>query len=316
MIKYVYITSSSYSGSTLLTFLLNAHPRIITAGEMDGWPYEDSEKFLCSCGKPLQECPFFRFIAESLSRDGLPFDFRNFGTRYYLFANERVNRWLTAGVSRLHSSRIEHMRDRLIWRLPVFSRKLRDIDRINYAFVNAALEYCKTDIFVDSCKDPFRLRHLRRIEGYDFRIIYLYRNPKGVVHSTKKHKGWSITTCTRLWLHQQYDISRILDEFSQNNIIMVSYEDLCRDTGETMTLLFNFLDVNCVSIGKNLRLYDHHILGNKMRLNDITEVSESKNWLEFSPSELRLIEDMCLKYITGRDHSKISDIVTRYLQDS
>ena len=59
MKDFIYITSASFSGSTLLTFLLNTHPEIATIGEMKG-DSMDVERYRCSCGDPIGRCPFWQ----------------------------------------------------------------------------------------------------------------------------------------------------------------------------------------------------------------------------------------------------------------
>lgn len=71
--KLLYVASSSFSGSTLLAFLLNTHPDIFTVSEMEGWNYGENEEFSCSCGNTLEHCPFFNEVAHTFQRDGLPF---------------------------------------------------------------------------------------------------------------------------------------------------------------------------------------------------------------------------------------------------
>ena len=70
-IPFLYVSSSSYSGSTLLAFLLNTHPDIFSVSEMDGWPYGEKEAFRCSCGEILRECPFFRTVASDFAEHAL-----------------------------------------------------------------------------------------------------------------------------------------------------------------------------------------------------------------------------------------------------
>ena len=36
--RIVFIVGTSYSGSTLLSFVLNTHPQVLSIGEMDAWP--------------------------------------------------------------------------------------------------------------------------------------------------------------------------------------------------------------------------------------------------------------------------------------
>lgn len=313
-IKYLYVTSSSYSGSTLLAFLLNAHQDIVSVSEMDGWRYNENETFLCSCGKALKECKFFQYIYESFKKRGLNFDFRNFGTAYRLSDIDIVNRWLTTCISRVHNSKIEKLRDSIVWRIPSLSKKLRDIDRSNETFVQASLDYSQAQVFADVCKDPFRLRHLRRIKSYDTWIIYLTRDPRGVVHSSKKYLGLDASTCIRLWLYEQFDIVRIIEEFPINKIIRISYEEICKDTNEALNKIFRFMQLPSHYYDRNLNLGEHHILGNKMRLKKPFKITESKKWKELPVSEQVFIKKKMRDFDKKIRNPVMSEILRSYLE--
>lgn len=56
-VPMIYILGNSHSGSTLLAFLLSAHPDIINLGEIKSKTWE-KERF-CSCGQPIPSCPFY-----------------------------------------------------------------------------------------------------------------------------------------------------------------------------------------------------------------------------------------------------------------
>lgn len=82
MAKVLYIACSSFSGSTLLSFILNTHPQMTTVGHTVGYPFTPEEDFRCSCGAPLPECPFFSRMAVVFRENGLPFEYDRFGTRF------------------------------------------------------------------------------------------------------------------------------------------------------------------------------------------------------------------------------------------
>jgi hypothetical protein len=53
----IYILGNSHSGSTLLGFLLSAHPDIVNLGELKGKTWL-KDRF-CSCGHSVGDCPFY-----------------------------------------------------------------------------------------------------------------------------------------------------------------------------------------------------------------------------------------------------------------
>ncbi len=57
LLPVIYILGNSHSGSTLLGFLLSAHPDVVNLGELKGRTWL-KERF-CSCGHPVGECAFY-----------------------------------------------------------------------------------------------------------------------------------------------------------------------------------------------------------------------------------------------------------------
>ena len=58
----VYILAPSYTGSTLLTFLLAQHKSIATIGELKATAREDLETYRCSCGSLMRKCHFWKTL--------------------------------------------------------------------------------------------------------------------------------------------------------------------------------------------------------------------------------------------------------------
>ena len=78
----VYIMAHSFSGSTLLTYLMAMHPQISTIGELKASPREDTDKYICSCGKSIKECHFWKNVRDEMQSRGCSFKLKNFGTRF------------------------------------------------------------------------------------------------------------------------------------------------------------------------------------------------------------------------------------------
>ena len=187
----LYVSTFQFSGSTALSFVLNAHPGFATIGHTTGWNWSEGEDFRCSCGAPLQDCPLYSRIARVVHEAGLPFDFRDFHTEFKLIGSERVNRYLTGGLPRLQSSRLEHLRDRCVDRVPGCHRALIAHREINRLLMRTVLDYRGASVYVDNSHDPYRLRHLKGLGEMALINLHLVRDPRGVVWSCIKNAGWS-----------------------------------------------------------------------------------------------------------------------------
>ncbi len=311
----LYVASSSYSGSTLLSFLLNIHPEIFTVGEMDKLHFIEDKSFKCSCGELLESCPFFIQIINAFNEDNIHSNFRKYGTAYRLVENERFNRYLTGGLPRVISGNfLENLRDNLVSHLPLFSKTLACQDRANHNFIKTALSYSGANIFVDACKDPYRLRHLRRIKELNLSVIYLVRDIRGIALSNLelKKSGWDAALVAKMWIHQQLTFLRILDEFP--SVIKIYYEDLCDSVDETMGAIYKFMDLAPQPFQGDFKTAEHHILGNVMRLKSIRKIVKNTRWEnELSKKELDDISRIALGFVKKNDQNPLSEIITHYL---
>jgi hypothetical protein len=67
-----HIVFSSFSGSTLLSLILNAHPAIGTISEFNAMDdIANNTDFRCSCGELIGECSFFVRLRDAIRAKGL-----------------------------------------------------------------------------------------------------------------------------------------------------------------------------------------------------------------------------------------------------
>lgn len=310
--KLLYVTSSSYSGSTLLAFLLNTHPQIFTVSEMIGWDFRDDEDFRCSCGEPLDHCAFFSKVAHAFYEEGLPFRINRFGTAFRIVASERVNRYLTANLPRCRNSRLERMRDTVVWHLPVLRSRLDRIGRANRLFVETALAHSGASVFADVSKDPHRIRQLARSDCFDLSVLYLVRDIRGVVVSNMRERANDVRTAARIWLRDQHDIARIVQEFPGTRLLR--YEDLCRNVDGELAGIHAFLGLENVPYPGNFKSTEHHILGNSMRTREVGSIVLDEKWkAAITPNQLDEIRDEATRFLVTCPNTPARQIIQHYL---
>lgn len=310
--NFLYVTSSSYSGSTLLAFLLNTHPEIFTVSEMIGWNFAEDEDFRCSCGEPLDRCIFFAKIAKDLSTGNLPFKPNQFGTTFRIVASERLNRYLTQNFPRYRNSFLERMRDAIIWHLPVLGHRCKRIALANLTFVKTSLRYSGSKIFVDVSKEPHRMRHLSRIPEFDMSILYLVRDIRGVVVSNMRERANDIRTAARIWLYDQHDIMRISQEFAQTHTL--HYEDLCMNVDHELAAIHSFLGISHVAYPGHFKGGEHHILGNSMRTKEISKIVVDQKWMSaLTSKQLDIIRGEVLDFLAANPATPARTVIEHYL---
>lgn len=156
--RVIYIIGAAHSGSTLLDLMLNAHPEVISVGEVlklnglikikrNGQP-----KFAkCSCRAPsLRQCDFWFRVDE------------------WLRQNEGKNLW------------------------DLDFRDYRNLDARqapNLILFKAITQVSGKRFVVDSSKMPRRLSYLMQFDELDVYPIHIVRSPKGQINSVIHQQG-------------------------------------------------------------------------------------------------------------------------------
>jgi hypothetical protein len=154
--RVMYIAGAAHSGSTLLDMMLNAHPRIFSAGELVNLNRVKFKKgkvkpTRCACGAVgLSQCRFWSRVDRRLGELGG-------GSIAELNLQEPQR---GAG---------SHEADVLLFR--------------------AIAEVSGKDIIVDSSKIPSRLKYLLGLDGLEVYPIHLVREPAGQINSVIAKHG-------------------------------------------------------------------------------------------------------------------------------
>lgn len=271
-----YVTSHAYSGSTLLAFLLGAHPDVATVGEMTGVIERlDPAQYACSCGQFLNACPFWLSFTAAMLRRGQSFDIRKFGTRFRARDHRMSDRIIRAAVQ---PRALELVRSAALKVLPGPRRRLRALLARNLAFIESVCEVDGGTVFVDISKLPGRTLHLRRLSELDVRIIHLIRDARGVMASSMKNMGIRAPEAAQSWCRELAEAERLRQQFDPERWLQLRYEDLCRKPDFELARVFRFIGVDPARNVRDLASVRQHILGNDMRLSNAGEIRLDETW--------------------------------------
>jgi hypothetical protein len=273
----VSIESFIFSGSTLLSYLLGSHPRIATVGEMNGLiPGVDPNEYLCSCGPKIKECEFWQAVAAAMRNRGFEFDVAHFDTKFVL-GGPRLIQCLRVGSFR--NSTLDAVRDVIFLTWPGEIRQLNQLIARNKAFIEVVLELTGKDVFVDTSKDRLRVKYLHRLSTFDVRAIHLVRDVRGAIASRlRRGEEVSVRKAAWQWVSLNKKIQRLLKTLPEEKRIMIRYEDLCLDTQDTLERLYRFCEVDPGVVVTDFRSAAHHVVGNEMRLSNVSEIKLDERW--------------------------------------
>lgn len=281
--RFVSLVSTAFSGSTLLALLMDAHPEVVSIGELSnaiGRLLGDGRigHYFCSCGVPIEDCPFWATVQRRCSERGIQLDLYDFQTEFDSGLGERANRVLFDALGGLLPVQV-FLNSLLLGLVPTYSRRIgRTVNR-NLVIAQAVLDSARKRIFVDASKKVIRAALLQRRSDLDFKMIHLVRDPRGVLNSYRKHRGdtnW--LSAARHWKRVHKAAQRLSSHLAQDAYMLVRYEDLCTDPVKTLSQLCRFLDIEAIDLVSAAIDRQHHIIGNRMRLTPFSGLRLDDDW--------------------------------------
>lgn len=289
--KLVYLVSNHNAGSTPIAIVANAHPDMISPGEMvgPGGRFHDHQGPVCSCGKEVAICPFWNEVGTRYQKENFPWKPDKWG----LDIRFPGHPWL----SRLALNRPDLLAWRLSFfsKLPWFSRRIQDMLDRNLAFARNVLEVSGRKVILDASKHSLRLYHLSRIPELDLRVIHLLRDPRGWCNSRRKNFNEPVDQTARRWVEQNYRISKIISHMPEEKKITLRYEEFCENPQATMTKIWFLADLPPVTLPEDLSTIKHHLLGNRMRTRKDLKISQDLSW----QNELSKDEQETIMHLTA-----------------
>jgi hypothetical protein len=283
-----YLAGSGHTGSTLIALLLDSHPQILSVGETAFKPSNRRRRnyrLPCSCGKSYAECPFWTEVFARVRAQGF-----DFGPRTWTNDYRYENRWLPRALTR-YSGRtaVRWLQRKSLHWLPVHAQRLQRIDRVNLAFIQAALETARKQVFFDTSKRAVRLERLAAIPEIDLRLVILVRDVRGFAGSAKR-RGHDVESGTWTWISEQQVVREIAHSLAPEQTMLVRYEDICADPAGQLMAVHRFLGVDPVPPPDIVIPREHHVLGNRIRLQKQLRVRASSAWEEMlTPAEIEKV---------------------------
>ena len=291
-LPYLYIAGASFSGSTLLAFLLNAHPQMVSLSEVWGVlkheQIEPIENYRCSCGERLVDCRFYRALERRIRQLGSDFELDDWGTRFELFRNIYLQRIATRP---LKSDLLESLRAGVVNALPGVAAKKRTVAERNLHFAQATLELSGKKLFVDAQKDAARIRFLAEIDGIDLRVVHLVRDARAGAASYMKHNPKNdAQRGAQRWRNANRTAHYARRHLSDDRWMLLRYDDLCADPQGTVDRIASFAGLEPAPLPSDFYSVEHHIVGNSMRLGGSSEIRPDQSWKQrLSEAEVKKI---------------------------
>jgi hypothetical protein len=286
--RVLYVVGTGFTGSTLLSFLLNGHPQIASVGEATG-PYDlwdDQRTYPCSCGKTLADCEFWQRVGKEMEARGIAFGPNQWNVHFRLSPSRVAHQLLSQS---LRHNALDGVRDRLVLQAPAWRAKLEDTARRSVTLVESVLAVTRKRVFLDATKDTVRARYLLRLTELDLHVVHLVRDSFGYV-SSHMDRDRSLDSGIRFWNRTIGHANRLADLLPPGRFLRVRYEDLCASTETELARIVRFVGLEPHAGPENFRDQDHHMIGSQMRLGSSGRVVLDERWRErLTPWQQRAI---------------------------
>jgi hypothetical protein len=183
-------------------------------------------------------------------------------------------------VRPLGNNHIESFRDATVRAIPRWRNRLVEVGKQNVALFDTIAALRNARVFVDASKDPTRVRFLRGYSKIEPYVIHLVRDPVGFVNSYRKHvkSPRAFAVAIRWWNWTAGRMERLRKITDSTRWLRVRYESLCEDTPRELQRILRFLRIESGEPVLDFRTLPHHIIGNRMRLSNISEIRLDCSW--------------------------------------
>jgi hypothetical protein len=278
--------------------MLGCHPMIATVGELSGVKDDTSiYSYHCSCGKKVCSCDFWNKVVHQL---------KNNNNHYFNTNNTIPKRLIPRSntlIDRLQYANLKYnilsdFRDYVYNKNQVYSQYTKDIIQKNLELASIILEIMHKDLFLDSSKNPNKIKYLAKNVGCEFCVIHLVKDGRGVFDSFKRyHPEMSDKEAILRWKYANKFAERSMKYVSNQNRYILLYKDLVKYPEMTLINLCKFLKIDFSPRCLNFRDSDHHIIGNtKMRLGSTSEIYYDEKWKTgLSTKQLKIFDQLAGK---------------------
>lgn len=300
-IPFVYMLSQNNSGSTLLTFLLNRHEDIVSLGEAQRlssylrrrWSPHPEVESMCSSGEPYYDSAFWNKLIANLTMKGVPMSVTPEYLRQIIFP---------------YSLRLNYLATRYPWihRLyqvakPLYATRQHEAHRRTKILAETVMEMLGAKIYLDSTKNTNYAYNLMQNPYFDFKIINLVRDGRGVLGSQyrkRKDKGRkTFEALLEQWMRLENSRYGILQLLGDERYITTKYEDIATRPLDELHRIADFLGVDGDKMRLDFYNTEHYIIGNPMRLRDDDEIKLRVTWQQdLSPEFIEIFHERALHH--------------------
>ncbi|MBI2471503.1 MAG: sulfotransferase [Planctomycetes bacterium] len=285
MVKYIYICSANFSGSTLLDMLIGSHSCVTSLGEITQLPKNLALNTACTCGLTVRCCPVWIEVINSLS-EKLGIDIKsnpyslNLGYIYSKIMVDKKHQTLIYKFIRKIKSGLKYAELRFgLSFLQTFTGNINEGLKNKFILYDTVNSVLGTKLIVDSSKSYLECVNLYKMSPESVRIILLVRDGRAVFYSGLK-RSFPRKESLNSWKNVYARVLPLLKKnVNPNHVLQIRYEDLATSTKNELIKICNFIGLEFEEEMLNFKNKTHHITnGNEMRFNNSSTIKTDMIW--------------------------------------
>ena len=275
MTRLMYVVAASHSGSTLLSMLLNVHPKVATAGELKAVNLGDTDGYRCSCHVLLKECPFWADVNERMGQCGHDFSIWDAQTHFDAIDSRYVQRLLAPLV---RSRMLESVRQAALALSPAWREGRRRLIERSVDLVNSYAHAAGVEVVAESSKVGQRLLQLARHSELDIHVVRMIRDGRAVALTYMEPEKFadakevalrgggtgqsydvklSMSEAAREWRRSNEEAEALLPQINPRSVTTVRYEELCADPVATLNRIYKDASLEPIADIGRFKEVDH-----------------------------------------------------------
>lgn len=183
-------------------------------------------------------------------------------------------------------------------------RKLGLIDALEFSFYQRLFEASRSNVHVDSSKNPgWITRNGRKLKSSNIEplLIYLSRDGRAVVNSYyRKYPERGLEGISHNWNSRIVAINKCFESWPSDSKIHIRYEDLAKNPISTIKKLMEFIQLPYEEEMMRFWEHDHHLVngnaGTKSMLLKFKDTHRHKQWVEANDKDYYREKELEIKF--------------------
>ncbi|MBA3010522.1 MAG: sulfotransferase [Proteobacteria bacterium] len=257
-IKIIYLLGTSFSGSTLLGYLLGASGQVFNAGELMLFSKKKQiGEISCFCGKRVEACGFWKHMGLS---------------EYRLYTKPDLSTKILLLLKLLWNRPLSPIMKKGKWDDAKFHGQLME---------NMVYHDHGSSIIVDTSKSLFRLIYLICSNAYDVKIVYIKRDLMGNISSFIKNRDSFLKGFMNYKLNHFF--MPLYLKRHKLDFYFLSYKNLCARPEEELKKLGRYVgvDLSYDQVIERIRERTFHVFtgsNTRVQFRDFQGIRYDESW--------------------------------------